>query len=429
VALTLSQLITPMTAAQIRSQGVVFLQSLGLQPTLWAQGGAASTFLTYASNVLANVSTSVSSAIAQQWNPTASGGGLQMLSQYGYGITPPQATFATGNVVLSNIGGFTGTFTAGQATFQNSVANPQGVYAQYQNTGTFTVNPGTPSSPSVVIVPVSCTTIGTAGNGNPGFVSLLITTMPGVSCTNPAAILGSDSLSDASLRALNMASLSVRGTAYGPRGAYAYAIQQATNVVSGLPVNVNRWSISPSSHTGTVTIYVASPSGPVITSDMQGISLSIDALARPDCVTVLPGLSGYPSAPASATVVDYAPAITVYVSAIQSPAGAITPVTTGPLTAANLETVIDNYLDAWFGSPNNPIGGVQSSDDIFTNVSGVFESGIDAIIGAAVASVSTASAQCFVTSTRFATPGDLTLTAGEVAAWAGTVTVVINYLT
>jgi hypothetical protein len=414
-----------MTAAQVRASAVLVLQGLGLQPQLWAQGGIASSTLTAASNVLATLSTQLSGAIAQQWNPTASGGGLQLLSQYVYGVTPPQATFANGDVVLTNTGGGVYTYGAGQVTVGSSVANANGQYAQYTNTAGFTLLAGSISSPTKITVPVQCTTIGSLGNANPGFVSLLITSMLGVAVTNPAAIVGSDGLSDAQLRQLNTNSLGVRGSNYGPRSAYAYAIQTAVNAVTGNPVNVNRWSISPSSHTGQVTIYVASPAGPVITTDLEGISNSIEALARPDCVTVLPGLPGYPSAPASASTVNYAPNITCYVLVTSVPA------TTNPLyafnllppTAASLETTITNALVTWFNGTNNPIGGLVASDDVLVNFDGIFESGVTGVIGAAVSNVLGA----YLLSTRFSPPGDLALNPGEVAVWAGTVNVVVQY--
>lgn len=411
MGLTVQQLLAPMTATQIRASIVLVLQSLGMQPQNWAQGGIASTALTGTANILATLSSQLSSAIAQQWNPTASGGGLQLLSQYFYGLTPPQATFASGSVVLTNTGGGVYSYGIGQAAFQSTVKNAGGQYPQYTNTAAFTLGAGSPSSPTTVTVPVQCTVIGSQGNSSPGFVTLLVTQMLGVTCTNPNAILGLDALSDPALRTLNANSLGVRGSAYGPRSAYGYAIQAAVNSVSGLPVNVNRWSISVSSHTGEVTIYVASPSGTVLTTDLEGISNSIEALARPEGVTVLPGLPGYPSAPASATVVNYTPAITCNVLAPQG------------TTAASLQTTIANALSAWFSGASNPIGGLTASDDANANFTGIFESGVSGVVAVAVAGVT----GCTLLSTQFSGMTDLALAAGEVAAWAGTVAVNVQY--
>ena len=388
-----------MTAAQFRSTAVAVLEGLGLTPTRWAQGGIASSTLTVACTTLASLSTQLSNAIAQQWNPTASGGGLQLLSQYFYGITPPQATFASGMLTLVNAGGGVFTFSAGQAIFQSLDANAAGIFPQYTNTSPFTLN-----ALATLTIPINCTIIGTPGNANPGRVTNIISSMIGVTCSNALAIVGQDPLSDAALRALNTSSIGVRGSAFGPRSAYAYAISVATNSITGLPVNVNRQAISISSHTGTVTIYVASPTGPVISSDITGINTSIDALARPDAVTVNVF---------SAVSLNYSPTITVYIVA---PSGT---------TSASLQTLIVTALTAYFSGPSNPIGGLTGADDGHGSFNGIFESGVTGIIGAAVVTVP----GCYVLSTKFAGTSDLALTPGEVATWAGTVIVNVQYVT
>ena len=397
--LTVQQLLTPQIAAQVRATMVTALQGLGLQPQRWAQGGIASSTLTVAANVVAALSVQLSNAIAQNWNPTASGGGLQLLSKYFYGFTPPQPTFASGVLQLTNTGGGSYSYAAGGFTVASTVANAAGVFPLYTNEAPFSLGPGTPSSPTVVTFEIECSNVqGTGGNANPGFVSNLVTQLQGVAATNPNAIVGNDALTDPALRALNIASLAVQSV-FGPRGAYAYAIQTAVNASTGLPVNVNRCSISISSHTGEVTIVVASPAGPVSTTDLEGISNNIELLARPDAVTVLPGLPGYPSAPASATPVSYAPTVAVYV---QAPIGT---------TPASLETVIDDALTAWFQSPANPIGGVTATDDSGPQT-GIFESGVSGVIAAAVGAIP----NCYMLATRFTGESDLPLASGEVAS-------------
>lgn len=405
--LTVDQLLTPMTADQARAMGVQALQNLGLQPQRWATGGIASSTLTVVANLFGSLSSKLANAIAQEWNPTATGGGLQLLSKYFYGFNPPQPTFAEGELVLTNTGGGIYHFDPGQASFGSSVANADGIFPVYANLEAFDLNPGSPSSPTSITIDVECQNVeGTPGNASPGFVSQILSSMRGVACTNPASIAGADALSDDALRALNIDSIAARSV-FGPRGAYAYAIATAVNAVTGLPVNVNRQKISVSSHTGDVTITVASPSGPVSTTDLEGISNRIEAIARPDGVTVLPGLPGFPSAPGSATAVPYGPAIAVY---------CLAPIGT---TAAQLQTVIETALTSWFSGPNNPIGGLTASDDDNVNFTGIFRSGVDGIIAQAVASVP----GCLMLSTRYTGAGDLALSSGQVGANATAITV------
>jgi hypothetical protein len=409
--LSVAQLLTPLTAAQFRSTAVTILQNLGLQPQNWAQGGIASSILTAGCNILASLSSQLANAIAQQWNPTATGGGLQLLAQYFYGVTPPQPTFAIGELTLSNEGGGVYSYAPYTYSIASTVANAAGVYPVYTNSEAFTLGAGTEVNPTVVTFDIVCTNVqGSGGNAAPGFVTNQVTALDGVSASNADAVVGSDALSDPALRALNLSALAVQSV-FGPRGAYAYAIATAVNSVTGQPVNVNRQSISIASHTGDVTITVASPAGPVTLTDLQGISNNIEKLARPDGVTVLPGAPGFPSQPASATTVPYEPSITVYVLA---PPGT---------TAAALQNVITQALATWFSGPTNPIGGTTASDDTNASFTGIFESGITGVIAQAVAT----QANCFMLSTRFQGVSDLPLAPGQVAVFGASVNVQVQY--
>ena len=183
--------------------------------------------------------------------------------------------------------------------------------------------------------------------------------MLGVTCGNASSVVGQDAMNDANLRTLclnKLGALSVRG----PRSAYAYAIQVALNPVTGGPVNINRWTITRSSHTGTVAIVVASPAGAADPNDIDGIETSIESGvpglspqwsgARPDCVTV--GVTG-------ATTVDYPPDLVVWV--LNSPG----------LVANDVETEIAAALTTYI--ENFPIGGVTTDQG-----TGLWATGLEA---------------------------------------------------
>lgn len=407
--MTVGQLLTPVPQATWRAYGVTALQSLGLQPQNWAAGSIASSFLTVASYLLAGLSTQLSNAIAQQWNPTASGGGLQLLSLYFYNVQAPQGTFASGQVTLTNSGGGVYSYAAGQAFFASTIANAAGVYPTYTNEDAFTLNPS-----STITIDVECTFLGSGGNAPAGFVTELVTAMLGVTCTNAYAILGSDPLTDPALRQLNIDSLG-KNSDYGPRSAYAYAIQTATNIVTGAPVNINRWTISIDSHTGDVSIYICGPEGTTDPNDQAGVAACIESGqgstdstfygARPGGVTVGPAtvtIGGFTiGSPAPASTVTYAPGlITVYVLA---PKGT---------TTTSIQLAIIDALDTWFEGPTNPIGGISAADDQHASFTGIFESGITGIIAQAVASVGP---DVLMLSTRFAGSGDLAIGPYQVA--------------
>jgi hypothetical protein len=142
----------------------------------------------------------------------------------------------------------------------------------------FTLNPG-----DTILVNVQAVEQGSASSAPPATVTTLVTVLPGVTVTNPASIVGSNAEEDPDLRQRCKDKLSII-SGRGPRGAYDYAVRSAIRG-DGSPVNINRKSISPSSSTGVVTIYVASPSGAPDPADLPYIVTSIETYARPDTVT------------------------------------------------------------------------------------------------------------------------------------------------
>ena len=329
------------------------LITLGIPANLWRSGGVASTLLTVASTVLAMASTLVAQAISGFFLPLASGTNLQLLAYYGYGVTSPAATFASGTLYLVNQGGGVYTVPTGGYTALNPTTGQT-----YTTTAGFSL--GAVGSPTATAsVAAQCTIQGSIGSANPLSIVTPVTNLLGVTVTNPAPFVGIDTITDAALRQLclnALGAMSVRG----PRTAYGYAVQTAVNSVTGTPVNINRWTITESSHIGQVTIYVASPQGVPSSTDVAGVATNVEAIARPMGVTatVIP-----------AAVLNDTDAITVYCTA---PAGTST-------TA--LTNVVEAALTSYF--ENFPIGGLTATDDSGT-FTGLFSGGIAGAIGAAL---------------------------------------------
>jgi hypothetical protein len=373
--ISVQQLLVPVTATQARSNAVTALVAMGIRADLWRVGGSMSTMLTVITAAYANFTVLFAQAIASGFLTTASGGWLSLLAFYVYGVTRPVATFATGALTLTNTGGGVFNYPVGAATFLDSTSGQT-----YTNQSVIALG-----ALSAQTINIQCTVSGSIGNAPPGEIDTLQTAMQNVTCGNAAAIAGSDALSDPGLVALCLAklgALSVRG----PRNAYAFAITVALNAVTGAPVNINRQSISRSSHTGTVTIVVASPSGSPDPNDVAGVVTSIESGVpglsppfsgvRPDCVTV--NVSG-------ATEVPYAQTLTVWAEAEPG------------LTAAALATQVGTALTAWLS--NYPVGGVTTDQG-----TGLWATGINSAVGE-------------VSQTIFSVEGaeDLALVAGEVA--------------
>lgn len=373
--LDFSTLIAPVPAATIRTTLVNVLLGLSIRADLWPYGGAASSVLTDVAEMGETFATSMVDAISAGWLPKATKGWLRWLAFYVYGITPQVATFASGVVTLSNSGGGVYSLAPGAVTFQNARTGQN-----YTNTTAISLAAGPGATqPNVGIAAVVA---GTIGNANPGEVTTLVTPLLGVTVSNPFAVLGIDAWSDEFTRMACWNSLGARSVR-GPRTAYDYAIQVATNTLSGAPVNINRRSIPTASHNGSLAIVVASPQGAPDSNDVTGVATSIELVARPEGVQV--AVSG-------AVAVAYPGTVTVYL-----------PATPG-LVAATVQAAVASALALFF--QNSPIGGAVAD-----GFSGVHGSGVAAAAGSAYPGIF---AVDLPPGDGLHAAGDFTLSAGQV---------------
>lgn len=351
---SLTALTTPLTQAQIRAIMVKALVAMKVRADLWIPGGVASSILTVAAQIGATASLLIASVISGFFLPLSTGTALQLLAIYVYGVTPPAATFATGSIVVTNAGGGVYNVAVGAYSVQNLRTKQT-----YVNTAAFVLGSvGTPTS--VVSVSIQATTQGSVGNAGVGEITVQLTPLLGASVTNPSSVVGIDAISDAALRQLCLDALGARSVR-GPRMAYGYAVRTALNAVTGQPVNINRLTVSESSHTGTVTVYVASPSGAPDPNDVTGVVNSIEANARPNGVTaiVIP-----------ASVVPDNDTLVVFCTA-----------PTGTAVAA-LQIAVQNGLIVFF--QNYPIGGIAALTNTGAPLTGLFGAAIDGDIGASL---------------------------------------------
>lgn len=392
MTIAITDLLQSQTATQVRTTMVNALVTLGIPADKWRPGGSLSVMLTVIATVYSQFTVLMAQAIGSGFLETASGGWLTLLAYYVYGVTRPPATFASGAITLTNTGGVQN-YGIGQVVFKDSTSGQT-----YTNTQAVSLGPNASQT-----VTIQCTTAGAAGSAPPGEIDTLVTQMLGVTVSNAAAVVGQDALDDPSLRILcqnKLGALSVRG----PRSAYAYAISVAVNAVTGAPVNINRQSISRSSHTGTVTIVVASPAGVPDPNDVTGVENSIEqgvpnlsppfSGARPDCVTV---------DVSAATGVNYTPTLTVY--ALAAPGLASSDV------ATQVAAAITSYLSTY------PVGGVPIGNT-------------DALWGSGVESAASQGTTAKIVSIFNATANiegapDLVLSSGQVAVDEVTVQAVL----
>jgi hypothetical protein len=346
--LSISTLLAPATSAAVRAKFVSMLQTLSIPADQWRAGGVASTILTITSITYANFTQLIADGIASGFLGTATGGWLTLLAFYVYNVTRTPATFASGAMTFTNTGGGIYSFAPGGLVVQNTRTNKT-----YANTATINIAAGSLSVPTVVVSNFQALTAGSPSNANPGDVTTMVTSLLGVTCTNVGSLVGLDEQSDASVVAECQAKLGSL-TVGGPSNAYQYAVDKAVNSVTGFPVNVNRRNVQTNLATGVVNVTVASPSGPVVATDITGIINSIVDLAVPDAVSFFV---------ASAAPVNYSPTITIWAQGL--------PGVDAASIASAAADAITAYIEAY------PIGGLAKGGS-----TALWATGIDGAIKA-----------------------------------------------
>jgi uncharacterized phage protein gp47/JayE len=269
---SLSSLLIQETQAQIYAAALQIAQTLGLVTTAWDPGDPTRSLFYLESNVLAALEQIVVGYIQSGFLDYASGVWLQVLAYEQFGVTVPPATYATTSVTLTNSGGGIYEFDPGDITFLNSTTNQT-----YHNTTGGTLN-GSGSTLSVTVVADQA---GSVSSASAGEIDTLVTTFLGVTCTNPTAAVGTDTWSDATIRAQCRASLGSLSP-NGPASAYSYV---ALNSNLTGQTGVTRCNVYPDSTTGDVTIYIAGPSGSVDSGVVSALQSAIQMYATPLCIT------------------------------------------------------------------------------------------------------------------------------------------------
>lgn len=273
--IAIEDLITPVSEDQFVERFLANLEALGIGARAWRPAGVYRTILRVLAATCATFSDLQVRFTRSGFLELAEGDWLTWVAYYVFGVTRPPSTFAIGPVTLTNGGGGDYSFTAGQFRVFNTALGKS-----FTNVDAFDLHPL-----STTTTDFRAVEIGSASSSAATTIDGVETAYDGlVTVSNAAPILGSDAMPDPDLRQLCKDSLGARSV-FGPRGAYRYAIRSAKRT-DGSAVDINRNSISPSSSTGTVTIFVASPSGVPIAGDVDAVIVNIEALARPDTVTV-----------------------------------------------------------------------------------------------------------------------------------------------
>lgn len=272
--LTLDELTTPLTRQQVESSIYSVLAALGVNTTTWKPGAVVRTMIVGVSSVFAAYSELMALIARSGFLALSSGEWLTLVAQYVYGIERREATFASGNLELTNTGGGLYILDAGDLIVRNGSSG-----ATYRNTGPVTISPS-----SSVTTGIAATEAGQIGSAEALAINTLVTTLLGVTCSNPAAITGTDEEPDGVLRQRCTEMLGALSP-MGPWDAYSSALRNATDP-TGRNLGITRVSLVPNGF-GLIDVYCATSTGTLPTTDIPYADEAIQKYALPQAVTAV----------------------------------------------------------------------------------------------------------------------------------------------
>ena len=278
----LSDLLTQATKSRSTQRGWRVAAAVGLPVTSWQPGDPTRSLYWFSSEILSTLEGVVVNYIASGFLDFAVARAeansdarkwLVLLAEQVYGYTATEATYATCTVTLSNGGGGLYPIEAGDLTFRSTTTGKT-----YRNTSGGTLNSGIGQTLTLDIVADEPGSTSSAGAGD---ITEMVTTLLGVTCTNPTAAVGLDAESPSALAAGCKAKLGALSP-NGPRSAYEYVATKSS--LTGTS-NVTRARSVGDSATGDVTLYLAGPSGAVAGADVALVQTAIETWATPLCIT------------------------------------------------------------------------------------------------------------------------------------------------
>lgn len=345
---TLSELTTPLTVEQVRAAIYAACEARGIQTSTWKPGAVVRTIIAGASVVLAAASRLQAAIANGGFLDLAEGDWLTLLARHVYGVERSVGTFAAGEVTLTNAGGGVYSGAAGDLVFSCSAGDAAG--KTYRNTAAYSL-----AALGTTTIPIEAVELGSDSTAGAGEIDTLETALIGVTCSNAAALVGTDTETDEALRQRCRDKLGALSP-NGPKDAYAY-VARTTEDADGQTLGVTR-TRTVADGAGGIAVYVASAGGTVTTPNVALIQAAVNELAEPLAVT--------------ATVVSAVP-VTIAVTYelwVRESIG---------LTTLQIETAIADAIDELFAQA--PIGGDLISGELTGRM---YKQAIEGAITAAV---------------------------------------------
>jgi phage-related baseplate assembly protein len=271
--LTVDELTTPLTRAEVQASIYEVLTALGVNTTAWKAGGVVRTMIVATSAIFAAYSQLMANIARSGFLATASLEWLTLVAWYVYGIERRAATYASGVVVLENGGGGIYSVDPSDLIVRNADTGHT-----YRNIEAFTINPG-----DTIEVGIVATEPGTASNADALDITDMVSTLLGVTCSNPVGLFATDTESDTELRQRCTEMLGALSP-MGPWDAYFVALRNATREADGSNLGVTRVNIEVDGY-GHVDCYAATKTGALPAEDLPTAQLAVEQYAEPLAVT------------------------------------------------------------------------------------------------------------------------------------------------
>ncbi len=272
---TVAELTRPLTIAECRDAIYATLAARGTDVTTWKPGAVARTIIYALAIVTAALSQLQALLAASSFLDTASGAWLTLVARLVYGVERLPGAAAAGDVVFENTGA--GVYAGDPGDL--ILVSDDGF--EYRNTSPFSIA----ALETDVVIPMRAVEVGSAPTAGAGELTTFVTTLPGLTATNPGALVGADAETDAQLRARCRDKLGTLSP-NGPKDAYFFAAKSARRAVDGSDVGVTRVHAVPDG-AGSIDVYVATATGGVTgdaldpDTDLGAVALAIHQSAEP----------------------------------------------------------------------------------------------------------------------------------------------------
>lgn len=361
---SITELVTARTADQITTEELAALTAASFPVDSWGSGGAARSLLRADALALATAEGIVAKLALGAYGSTASQAGegwLDLFMQSRFSLDRIEATYATGEVVLTVPSG-AGPFSvpAGGLLVTDGAL-------RWRSTNTITVNV---TSASPVTFTVRAELSGIVGNAANNTITRIVSpALPGVTCNNP--VIGATSTwltlsainreGDVAYLARGRARWATLGSGF-TRDAVAYWCRSA-EVSAGVNAGCTRIAFGAPAGDGSYTVYVASATGPLAGPSVTAVQTELDlrkpitdeptvVAATQSTITVV-GTVRFKTTATTAERAAVTAAITAYVNALDMPSdGDSTTVDIAGIHAAIYAAALGRIADVDLSSPS-----------------------------------------------------------------------------